>query len=129
MSETVLSKEHVQPAPEAPHQQRRRDRQPRDKAQPQPRRPDPGDEGQPIGDRHPDQPIADGGNDHRHARVLHAPQHPQPDDLHGVGQLEQRGIEHQPGGDGDHLVEAHLVTLGMHAVTQGHVMDGDFSAA
>ena len=31
-------------------------------------------------------------------------------------------------GNADHLVEAHQVTLGMHPVTQGHVVDGDFLA-
>ncbi|MPN52124.1 hypothetical protein SDC9_199778 [bioreactor metagenome] len=43
-----------------------------------------------------------------------------------VGDFDQRnagGVE--TGGDADHLVEAHQVTLGMHAVAQRHVVQGD----
>src|SRR5690606_26055632 len=34
----------------------------------------------------------------------------------------------QAAGDGFHLVQRHQVALGVHAVTQGHVVDGDFCA-
>jgi hypothetical protein len=46
-----------------------------------------------------------------------------------VGDLDQRhagGV--QAAGDGGHLLERHLVALGVHAVTQGHVVDGDLLA-
>jgi hypothetical protein len=46
-----------------------------------------------------------------------------------VGDFDQRHAGFvQSAGDGAHLVERHLVALGMHAVAQGHVMNGDFFA-
>jgi hypothetical protein len=43
-----------------------------------------------------------------------------------VGDFDQRHAGFvEPGGDADHLIEGHEVTLGVHAVPQGHVVDGD----
>ena len=47
-----------------------------------------------------------------------------------VGDLDQRHARFvQTDGDGAHLLERHQVALGVHAVTQRHVVDGDFLAA
>ncbi|MPM99595.1 hypothetical protein SDC9_146787 [bioreactor metagenome] len=47
-----------------------------------------------------------------------------------VGDLDQRDARFvQAHGDGLHLFERHQVTLGVHAVTQGHVVNGDALAA
>jgi hypothetical protein len=46
-----------------------------------------------------------------------------------VGDFDQRHAGCvEPGGDADHLIEGHEVTLGVHAVPQGHVVDGNFGA-
>lgn len=43
-----------------------------------------------------------------------------------VGDFDQRDAGFvEAGGDADHLVEGHQVTLGMHAIPQGHVVDGN----
>ena len=46
-----------------------------------------------------------------------------------VGHFDQRHAGRvQAAGDGYHLLQRHLVALGVHAVAQGHVVDGDFLA-